>query len=98
MSDTAQSKLSILRCALTGVAVLVVQFVICWAAAGFVPASHMYISIFTAEPVGSLNALAVGLSTSILFGGLTGALVAIAYNAFGFVQGRRAIGGRTAQA
>jgi hypothetical protein len=100
MSDTTPNKLSIVRCTLTGAAVLVIQFAICWAsaAAGFAGGSHMYISIFTLEPVGSLDALAIGSCWSVVFGGLTGALIAITYNAFGFVQGRTSPASRTAQA
>jgi|KBSMisStandDraft_5_1062788.scaffolds.fasta_scaffold897251_3 hypothetical protein len=90
MSDALHSKLSISRCTLTGAAVLAVQFAVCWAAAaaGFAGGSHMYISIFTLAPVASLTALAVGLCWSVVFGGLTGALIAIAYNAFGFMERR----------
>ena len=92
MSDAPHSKLSISRCTLTGVAVLAVQFAACWAAAAadFFGGSHMYISIFTIAPVASLTALGAGLCWSIIFGGLTGALIAIAYNAFGFLEGRSA--------
>lgn len=83
-----ESRLSILRCALTGAVVLGVQFAACWAAAaaGFTGGSHMYISIFTLAPAASVAALGVGLFWSAVFGGLTGALVAVAYNAFDFVQ------------
>ena len=90
MSDAPHSKLNISRCTLTGAAVLAVQFAVCWAAAaaGFAGGSHMYISIFTLAPVASLTALGVGLCWSVLFGGLTGALIAFAYNAFGFLERR----------
>lgn len=90
MSDASCSKLSILRCTLTGAAVLAIQFAVCWAAAalGFTGGSHMYISIFTVEPVASPAALGVGLFWSLVFGGLTGALVAAIYNGFAIVQRR----------
>lgn len=100
MSDTTRSKLSIARCTLTGATVMVVQFAVCWAAAagGFPGGSHMFISIFTPEPVASLAALGAGSFWSLLFGGLTGALVAVAYNGFAFVQRRDPAAGRTARA
>lgn len=100
MSDASKTKLSILRCTLTGAVVLAVQFAICWAAAaaGFPDGSHMFISIFTLEPVASPAALAVGSFWSLAFGGLTGALIAITYNGLMFVERRSSTGGRTASA
>jgi hypothetical protein len=90
VSHDREGKLSVLRCTLTGAAVLLVQFAICWAAAaaGLINSSHMYISLFTLAPVASPGALVVGLFWSTVFGALTGALVAIAYNAFAFVARR----------
>lgn len=87
MSHSPEHKLSAKRCALTGAAVLVVQFAFCWiAAATGMAGSHMYIANFTLAPVGSLTALAVGLFWSVVIGGATGALIALIYNAFGFVE------------
>lgn len=84
VSREREGKLGILRCTLTGATVLVVLYVLCWgaAAAGLINSSHMYISLFTLAPVASLAALAVGLCWSVVFGALTGALVALAYNGY----------------
>ncbi|MEG3146169.1 hypothetical protein U1839_16065 [Sphingomonas sp. RT2P30] len=78
-------KLSIVRCAATGAAVLFAIFVLCWiAAALFGPmASHMYMTMFTPALPGSFIALAAGLCWSIIFGAVVGALFAIFYNLFG---------------
>lgn len=86
-SRDSESRLSALRCALTGAVVLMALFILCWAAAavGLINNSHMYISLFTVAPVASTAALAVGLCWSAVFGALTGALVAVAYNALAFV-------------
>lgn len=87
MPHAPQHKLSALRCALTGASVLVVQFVFCWiAAAAGVAGSHMYIANFTLAPVESPTALAIGLSWSAAIGAATGALVAVIYNALGFIE------------
>ena len=84
----SRGRLGILRCALTGVVVLAATYVACWlpAATGLIGGSHMYISLFTIAPVGSIAALAVGLCWSVALGAITGALVAVAYNAFAFVE------------
>jgi hypothetical protein len=46
----------------------------------------MYISIFTVAPVASVAALAIGICWSVAFGAVTGALTAVTYNAFAFVE------------
>jgi hypothetical protein len=48
----------------------------------------MFISLFTTQPVGSGGALAEGLCWSLLFGALTGIVVALVYNLFGFLDRR----------
>ena len=74
--------LNLVRCTFTGAIVLAIQFVLCWAAVFVVPGpTHMFVQIFTAQPMNSLGALFEGLCWSILFGGLTGLLIAIVYNA-----------------
>lgn len=90
MLDASSSRLSALRCALTGAAVLAILYAVCWAAAaaGFTGGSHMYISIFTLAPVASLAALGIGLFWSVVFGAATGALVAATYNIFSFAEHR----------
>jgi len=82
---TETSKLSVVRCAATGAAVLSAILVLCWlAAALFGPmGSHMYMTMFTLSAPGSFIALAAGLCWSIIFGALVGALFAVFYNLFG---------------
>ena len=80
-------RLAVRRCAAVGVIVFGVLFVLCWLGAtlGWLNASHMYISLFTNAPVASLAAFGAGLCWSVVFGGLAGALTALAYNALGFL-------------
>lgn len=87
------SRLSVARCAATGAAVLAIQFLICWTAAAITEGlqfSHMFVELFTAAPVRSGAALVEGLCWSLVFGALTGALVAIAYNLFARLERQRA--------
>ena len=82
-------RLGIVRCALTGAISLAVFFAVCWIGAlTLASQSHMFIEIFTRQPVSSGAALAEGLVWSVAFGALGGALLALIYNALGFV-GRR---------
>jgi hypothetical protein len=83
---TLNQPLSIVRCALTGAVALAVFFLVCWIGALLIPSqSHMFIAIFTREPVTSTTALAEGLCWSIAFGALGGLLLALVYNALGFI-------------
>jgi len=83
-----RGRLPVLRSAAAVAAALGAVFLLCWlgAAIGWLNASHMYVAIFTVEPVGSVAALATGLCWSLVLGGLGGALVALAYNAFSFLE------------
>jgi hypothetical protein len=83
-------QLGLVRCGLTGAAVLAGVFAICWAAAAanIFPASHMYISLFTISPTASGDALAAGFAWSLAFGAIGGGLIAAVYNAFGFLERR----------
>lgn len=88
-STGPSSRLSIVRCALTGAISLAVLFVICWVGALLVASqSHMFIEIFTRQPVTSIAALAEGACWSIVFGAFGGVLLAVVYNALAVV-GRR---------
>ena len=80
-------RLGLLRCALTGAASVGVFYVLCWAGAaiGMAGVSHMFIALFTTSPIASMAALAIGLCWSLLFGALSGALIAVSYNCFGFL-------------
>lgn len=80
-------RLNLLRVALTGAVTLVVLFVICWVGALIVPLpTHMFISLFTAQPVTSAAALAEGVCWSAVFGAVTGLLVVLSYRSFGFLE------------
>ena len=90
-SHAQEGKLSALRCGLTGAVVLAILFAVCWAAAAaglFSASSHMFVSLFTLAPAASAAALAVGLCWSLVFGALTGALIAWIWNGFAFVERR----------
>ena len=81
-------RLSVRRCAGVGVVVFGVLFVLCWlgTAIGWLNASHMYLALFTIAPIGSTAAFAGGLCWSVVFGGLTGVLTAVTYNALAFLS------------
>ena len=83
-----QTKLSVVRLALTGAATLTLLFLLCWLGAVAWPGvlSHMFIALFTTAPVTSLAALAQGLCGALFFGGLSGAILALAYNGLSFVD------------
>jgi hypothetical protein len=74
--------LSVVRLLATGALSAGIVFFLCWLGT-FVSVSnptHAFISLFTTAPVGSVEALAVGLGWSLLFGALVGAVFALAYN------------------
>jgi len=77
------------RCAATGALVLIAVYFLCWvgAVAGYFPASHMYLSLFTftTAAVASGAALGAGLCSSLVFGAIAGAATALAYSLFGFM-------------
>ena len=89
ISNPASSliRLSIRRCALTGAVALAALFGLCWlgTAAGLTGSSHMFISLFTLAPIASGAAFEIGLCWSLVFGGVSGALIAIVYNASSFL-------------
>jgi hypothetical protein len=84
------ARLNVVRCALTGAAVLIVLLIVCWAtaAAGAPGAPHAFISLAASAKVSSLGALFEGVGWALGFGALTGALVAAFYNLFHFAGGR----------
>ncbi len=77
-------RLSVRRCTATGTIVVGVLFVLCWlgGAMGLLGVSHMFVALFTTAPTTSAVAIASGLFWSLVFGAVTGALTALAYNAF----------------
>jgi len=83
-------RLDVLRLTLTGAITAAVVFVLCWLGT-FVPFSsptHAYISLFTPAEISSGAALAQGLCWSFLFGGLSGAVLAVVYNMLGSIDRR----------
>ena len=86
---TAQSPqgLGLLRCAFTGAPSVGVFYVLCWvgAAIGMAGVSHIFVALFTTAPAASTAALAIGLCWSLIFGTLSGALIAFSYNCLGFL-------------
>lgn len=83
-------KLAVLWLAVAGSLVAGLFFVLCWLGAllPLGPATHMYLQLFTNAKTTSLSALAQGLCWSLLFGLIAGTLIAVVYNALGFL-GRR---------
>lgn len=84
----ARRRLSVARLALTGIIVTVTLYGVCWiAAVAFgLPATHALLELFANSDVTSTAALAEGIAAALVFGGLTGALVAFVYNLVGFVD------------
>ena len=70
------------RLAVAGALTLGIQFVLCWIGAIIWPEgpSHLFIGLFTAAPVTSLPALFVGGCIALVFGAVTGILLAWSYN------------------
>ena len=78
-------RLGPLRLALTAAITAAVVFAFCWSGTlvPFSSPTHAYISLFTPAEISSGAALAQGLCWSFLFGGLSGAVLALVYNLLG---------------
>jgi hypothetical protein len=89
-SVSGKGRLGVVQCAVTGATVLGLFYVVCWLGAvlGMTDVSHMYLALFTTQPVTSVGALFVGLFWSLAFGLLAGGFTAFVYNAFGFLAPR----------
>ena len=85
MTDrSSELRLGLWRMAFAGAATLTLLYVLCWAAAAAgVPYGHMWIELFTAAPVDSVDALVQGVLWSIVIGVISGASLAFFYNGFG---------------
>jgi hypothetical protein len=61
---------------------LIVLFVLCWVGAMISPSAftHSFIALFTIAPITSWLALGQGACSALLFGFLSGAVLAISYN------------------
>ena len=78
------SRRSVNRLATTGVLTTALLLVVCWAAGalGFF-GSHAFIAPFTHEPALSVLALGIGAISAAVFGGISGAAIALFYNLLG---------------
>ncbi len=95
MSTTAVTpqarSMSVLHAVAVGAAVLGFIFILCWAgeAVGFVPSTHRFVSIFTANAeTSSVSALGEGLPLALAFGAIAGASLAFFANLFQFLDRR----------
>ena len=82
--------LSVIRMLVAGGLTASALFLLCWVAASlpYGAATHAYIGLFTSADYTSPEALAEGISWSLLFGGLAGAIFALIYNVTAYF-GRR---------
>lgn len=87
---SAAGRLNVLRATVTTAVALVSLLALCWiaAAATQLRVPHMFVELFTTAPAGSFRALGDALSGALILGGLTGALVAVFYNLFRFLDRR----------
>lgn len=83
-------RIGVLRCAVTGAVVFGLFYVLCWAGAALnlTNVSHMYLNLFTDQPMMSTAALFTGVAWSVAFGALMGGLWAAIYNGLGFLKAR----------
>jgi uncharacterized membrane protein len=80
------TRLNYYRSASTGAFSTVIIFALCWAGVALgltLTLSHGFVSLFTLEPVGSVNALLIGGGFAFLAGGIAGAIIAHCYNLAG---------------
>jgi hypothetical protein len=83
-------RIGVVRLAATGGVGAAVIFVLCWLGT-FIPfasPTHAYIGLFTLADMQSGAALLEGSFWSLLFGGLSGALIAAIYNLFAGLERR----------
>ena len=81
---TMTHKLSVMRLVVTGGVTAALVFVLCWIGT-FIPIAsptHAFIGLFTPKSMSSTAALLQGTLWSLLFGALSGGLLALVYNAF----------------
>jgi hypothetical protein len=82
------SRIGVLRLAATAGVGAALIFVLCWLAtfSAFGSPTHAYIALFTEANFQSGAALMEGGFWSLLFGGLSGGLMAFLYNMFGGLE------------
>jgi hypothetical protein len=81
MANESSSSQSILRTTISSALTFGILFAACWVGIGVhLAVSHMFVSLFTAQPMQSTAALFDGLLWSVVFGALFGLLFSILYN------------------
>ena len=87
VNPTASTRmLGYYRSASTGAFSTLIVFALCWAGAALalpIAFSHNFVSLFTLQSAGSLNALLIGGLFAFLTGGITGVIIAHCYNLAG---------------
>jgi hypothetical protein len=88
MANETLGSVSVMRATVAGALTFGILFAGCWVGIGLhIAVSHMFVSLFTAQPMQTTAALLDGLCWSVLFGALFGLLFSFLYNALPF--GRR---------
>ena len=80
------TRLNYFRSVPTGAFSTLIIFALCWAGVALglpLILPHGLVSLFTLEPVGSVNALLIGGGFAFLAGGIAGAIIAHCYNLAG---------------
>ncbi len=80
------TRLNCNRSAATGAFSTSIIFALCWAGVAIgltLTLSHGFVSLFTLEPVGSVNVLLIGGGFAFLAGGIAGVIIAHYYNLAG---------------
>ena len=80
------TKLNYYRSVSTGAFSTLIIFALCWAGVALglpLVLSHAFVGLFTLEPAGSLSSLWIGGLSSIVSGGIAGAIIAHCYNLAG---------------
>lgn len=82
--------LGVIHLALVGALTFALLYVLCWAGAvlGFSGVSHLYLALFAPGETTTFLALLQSVCLSLGWGALTGALIAIFFNLFGFLAPR----------
>jgi hypothetical protein len=78
-------RIGIARATLSGATTLGILFVVCWIGARLplITVSHMFVQLFTTQPMTSTGALLEGTLWSVVFGGLFAFVAASTYNLMG---------------
>lgn len=83
-------RLGVTRAAVATAVALGVFYIMCWAGALFLRTgfTHMYLQLYTDQPIGSTAALGEGVLWSLLGGLVLGGLVSWLYNLLAFLDRR----------